>query len=59
MGIYLPSPCCSHGQRYVALSRARTASEVKVMHESASDDSNACAVKNVVSFGMLEKAGFR
>ena len=47
VGIYLPEPVFSHGQLYVAFSRARTLSGVKVLLDPQKNDGK-CITKNVV-----------
>jgi ATP-dependent DNA helicase PIF1 len=57
VAIYLPRPCFSAGQLYVALSRARKASKVSVLATDPSEDGANGYVKNVVSYDVLRLAG--
>ncbi|XP_074277522.1 uncharacterized protein LOC141601151 [Silene latifolia] len=59
VGVYLPRSCFSHGQLYIALSRARSAKDLKVLHNPTAGDVNGTLVRNVVSFEVLRRAGFR
>ncbi|XP_074306093.1 uncharacterized protein LOC141641322 [Silene latifolia] len=54
--VYLPKPCFSHGQLYIALSRARTSKQVTVMSTNRQDLTTDRLVKNVVSFTVLRLA---
>ena len=55
--VYLPRSCFSHGQLYVALSRARQASNVSVITDINSEKPSLAHVKNVVSYDVLRLAG--
>ncbi|XP_074301054.1 uncharacterized protein LOC141632403 [Silene latifolia] len=59
VGVHLPRSCFSDGQLYVALLRARPAKDLKVLHNPAAGDVNGNSVRNVVSFEVLRRAGFR
>ncbi|XP_021739786.1 ATP-dependent DNA helicase PIF6-like [Chenopodium quinoa] len=55
--VYLPRSCFSYGQLYVALSRARQATNVSVVTDINVDQASFCHVKNVVSYDILHMAG--
>ncbi|KAG2725146.1 hypothetical protein I3760_01G053300 [Carya illinoinensis] len=57
VGIYLPQPVFSHGQLYVALSRAKTASTVRILIWSVSTErSEKNCTKNIVYTELLRFA---
>ncbi|XP_074284205.1 ATP-dependent DNA helicase pfh1-like [Silene latifolia] len=57
VAVYLPRPCFSHGQLYVALSRARKAAQVTVIAAPGPETAPASFVRNVVSYEALSLAG--
>src|SRR5699024_3075417 len=55
VGIYLQSPVFSHGQLYVAFSRARKADEVRVFRiRDSADESAVVTMKNITWTEALE-----
>ena len=57
VGVYIQQPCFSHGQLYVALSRAKTTNKIWVLDENSEQDcSKPPCTANVVSYELLKKA---
>ena len=48
LGLYLPTPCFSHGQLYVALSRATSRSKFKALIENPDEEEGGVYTKNIV-----------
>jgi ATP-dependent DNA helicase PIF1 len=57
VGLYLPQPVFSHGQLYVALSRAREKKSVKVLLSPESTNVVFGCTKNIVFQDVLKLAG--
>ncbi|KAH9622274.1 hypothetical protein KSS87_001374, partial [Heliosperma pusillum] len=57
VAIYLPRPCFSPGQLYVALSRARNSNKVVVISAAPTGNLPENYVKNVISYDVLQLAG--
>ncbi|XP_074298440.1 uncharacterized protein LOC141629319 [Silene latifolia] len=57
VAIYLPRPCFSPGQLYVALSRARKAEKVIVVTAPPPEDAPQHSAKNIISYEVLRLAG--
>ncbi|XP_056687837.1 uncharacterized protein [Spinacia oleracea] len=57
VAIYLPRPCFSHGQLYVALSRARQSAHVTVISAGTPQQQTGTQVENVLSYDVLKLAG--
>lgn len=57
VGLYLPQPVFSHGQLYVALSRAKKKSSVVVLLHPESQGCEVGSTKNIVYDDVLRLAG--
>ncbi|XP_021717890.1 ATP-dependent DNA helicase PIF1-like [Chenopodium quinoa] len=57
VSIYLPRSCFSHGQLYVAMSRARKAKDVNIFYAKPPNPFPQNTVKNVVAYEVLRLTG--
>jgi len=56
VGIYLPQPVFSHGQLYVALSRAKTSASIKILTKPSTESLKEDCTRNVIYHEILSEA---